>query len=166
MVSEDISPFGAAGTARQDAIGFVAREEFPEETRSVCSIANHMEHLGRDSSDHEKTVLAETGGTVPETSDSANNTSTSSSLDTRIQALSDMNAEERCTQLNQDAIAAASKDVPMEADFLNCSDDDDCGPANDTELQGLLHEANARAAAVEDSEMPDLEGSEIDFEAQ
>lgn len=144
----------------------VARDEYPEETRSVCSISNHMEQLGRDNSMGDRTVIGAATEVVPDAEVSANTTGTSSTLDARIQALSDMNAEERCSQLNQDAVAQNSGDVPMDTDFLNCSDEDETTPNADPELHALLTEANARTGGAVDPEMPDLEGSEIDFETK
>ena len=152
----------------------VPRDEFPEETRSVCSISNHMEQLGRDNSMNNHTMGTGSEIAEPEATVSANTSGTNSSLDARIQALSDMNAEERCSQLNQDAIAGPSSEVPMDADFLNCSDDDETAVNQDLELQTLLNEAQDRAqdraVIVEelgpDADMPELEGSEIDFETK
>ena len=165
--SEAPPAFDLSGSTHAGVDALVARDEFPEETRSVCSISNHMAQLGRDSAAESRTILVGNDSIAPDNDVSANNTGSSSTLDARIQALSDMTAEERCNQLNQDAITVAPSETPMEAEFLNCTDDEDSAPAQDHELQTLLQEATARNVVVEnlgDSEMPELEGSEIDFE--
>lgn len=130
-------------------------DEFPEETRSVCSIAHHMENLGR-TDDDVGAVVVPTTGTMIEHDASHNQTSTSSSLDARIQALSEMQPEERCAQLNQDAIQPQAQPVPMDADYMD----------------GIEEEATPRAqvavnetdVTTVDADMPDLEGSDADFE--
>ena len=152
-------PFNLGSDASDNHAGSITpvvtnNEEYPEETRSVVSISNHMEQLGRDTADSDQTIVAPVNTSLS-IGENANTTGTSSTLDARIAALSDMHAEDRIAQLAQDAVANVPAEVPMEAEFLN-----------DTDEEATTENVNTGVTTTtvhgDDSEMPDLEGSDED----
>ena len=142
---------GCSRSLHHDMVG----QDFPDETRSVCSISNHMARLGQDVASPGETIPATRGDHEPKDvslasdpaapsvdNDVSPNISTNapSSLDARISTLSEMKAEDRCAQLVQDAQANTS-DVAMEAEFLDYNDD---SPGQgDTEMPELEEVSDA-----------------------
>ena len=140
--------------------------DYPDETRSVVSISNHMERLGHEVSEIPQSRDDPVAGAVIEQNNSLNETANQSgtsadsqgtaftakgsSLDARIASLSEMGDAERCAELAQPVQVEQVQDIPMDTEFNY-----------DTEEELGGDDTNTTAGPA--SDMPDLEGSDGDL---